>query len=289
MVPPTPLPRPTLLARWWRSRIGYRFLVEASVMVGLFFVYKVIRFSVRGDATDAFANARHVIRFEKATWIFTEPDFQRLLLHYPGLVRLLNRYYVGMHFPTTILCLAWLYVWRPRAYLSTRRVLVILTAGGMLIHVLYPLAPPRMLPGFGFVDTGALLGPAAYGHGAPFDGLANQFAAMPSLHFGWAVVIAIAIIRNARTRWRWLIVLHPIATTAAIVGTANHYWMDAIVAGLLLGLVYAALGLWHRIRRAGHRDTFDRDETPQEPKAANRRDDVRIVDLRVPGQVASAG
>jgi hypothetical protein len=223
--------------------MGYRFFIEAAFMVGLFFVYKLIRYWVQGDTTEALANARHVIGLERGMRLFTEPDFQRLLLHQPEIVRALNRYYIGMHFPTTIVCLGWLYVRRPLAYLSTRRVLVILTALGMVIHVLYPLAPPRMLPGLGFVDTGSVFGPNAYGPGGVFGGLANQFAAMPSLHFGWAVVIAIAIVRSARSRWRWLIVLHPIATTAAIVGTANHYWMDAIVAGLLLGAVYATLSV----------------------------------------------
>jgi hypothetical protein len=231
----------SLVRRWWQSRLGYRFLPDSPHIFSLFFCTKLIRFPVRGQASEAYDNALRVIDFERTLRFFTEPDLQRLVLHHPEVVRALNRYYVMAHFPITIAALAWLYVRRPLAYLTARRVLVITTALGLVIHMLYPLAPPRMLPGFGFVDTGHVFGPAAYGAGAVFNGLANQFAAMPSLHFGWAVVVAITIIRQARTRLRWLIVLHPVATTAAIVMTANHYWMDVIVAAVLVALVYAML------------------------------------------------
>jgi hypothetical protein len=231
------------LARWWHSPLGHRFLVEAALMLTLFALYKLVRFSVRDQAAEAFANARAVIDFERAFWFFNEPDLQQLVLRHPVLVQALNHYYVWMHFPSTIACLAWLYVRHPAGYRSTRFVLVVTTALGLGIHVLYPLAPPRMLPGFGFVDTGVLFGPAAYGAGGAFDGLANQFAAMPSLHFGWALIVAIAVVRHARLRVRWIVVWHPVATMTAIVATANHYWIDGIVAGLLIASVYTTRAL----------------------------------------------
>jgi hypothetical protein len=81
----------------------------------------------------------------------------------------------------------------------------------------------------------AAFGPSAYDGGAAT--VANQFAAMPSLHVGWALLIAVVVIRTAHTRWRWLIVGHPVLTTLVVVVTANHYWIDALVAALLLGLV----------------------------------------------------
>jgi hypothetical protein len=68
--------------------------------------------------------------------------------------------------------------------------------------------------------------------------LADQYAAMPSLHIGWAVMVAIGIIATTRTRWRWLAVLHPIATTLVVIGTANHFWLDGMVA---VGLLAASL------------------------------------------------
>ena len=100
-----------------------------------------------------------------------------------------------------------------------------------------PLAPPRMLPSLGFVDTMTVFGPSAYSGDAAT--VSNQFAAMPSLHVGWALLIAVVVIRTANSRWRWATIAHPVLTTLVVVVTANHYWIDAVVSALLLGLVDA--------------------------------------------------
>jgi hypothetical protein len=100
----------------------------------------------------------------------------------------------------------------------------------------------------GYVDTIARYGPAIYDGRSAVGKMANQFAAMPSLHFGWAVLVAYGVVRALHTRCRWLIVLHPMITLAAIVITANHYWLDALVA---LALIGAAMALQReRDRRA---------------------------------------
>ena len=117
---------------------------------------------------------------------------------------------------------------KPDAYPTARRILILMTAIGLAIHAAYPLAPPRMLPDLGFIDTGRLFGPSPYGDTS--KGLANQFAAMPSLHFGWALLVAWGANRYSRSRWRRLLILHPVLTLAAIIITANHYWLDAAVA-----------------------------------------------------------
>ena len=98
-------------------------------------------------------------------------------------------------------------------------------------------------PTLGFVDTGALFGPNVYG---PPEGgsIANQFAAMPSLHIGWATLVAIGLIVATRSRWRWLWLAHPIITILVVVGTANHWWLDGIVALVLLaGALAVSVGL----------------------------------------------
>jgi hypothetical protein len=96
-----------------------------------------------------------------------------------------------------------------------------------------------MLPQLGFVDTGLRFGQSAYGPRG-HDHLANEFAAMPSLHVGWAVLLAVAIVVTLRTPWRWLVVIHPIMTTLVVVVTANHFWLDGI-AGAALALAGLAL------------------------------------------------
>jgi hypothetical protein len=125
---------------------------------------------------------------------------------------------------------------------------VVVTFLGLVGHALYPLAPPRMLDGF--VDTARVFGPSSYGDGGAYGGLANQFAAMPSLHFAWAVIVAWGVWRFSASHWRFLGVAHPILTLAAIVLTANHYWIDAFI-----GLLLVPIGLLadHLLPRARHR------------------------------------
>jgi uncharacterized membrane protein YgcG len=97
------------------------------------------------------------------------------------------------------------------------------------------VAPPRMLPGTGLVDTAVLYHQSVYQTHTGFD--ADQLSAMPSVHVGWAILVAIMVITAARSPWRWLALLYPVATTLAVVVTANHFWLDGVVAGLLLALV----------------------------------------------------
>ena len=113
------------------------------------------------------------------------------------------------------------------------------TFSALVIHVAFPLAPPRMFDEMGFVDTLQKHGPKIYDAEA-ISNTANQIAAMPSLHVGWALIGAWAIIKASTSRWRWIAALHPAGMTAAVVLTANHWWLDAIIAALLVAVVWAA-------------------------------------------------
>jgi hypothetical protein len=165
---------------------------------------------------------------------------QELFLSSTQLVQAANSYYAAVHFPATLACLVWLYLRRPAHYLWFRRTIVALTAVALVVPVLYPLAPPRMMAGF--VDTGDLFGPDVYG---PPDGsIANQFAAMPSLHVGWALLVAIALVWATSSKWRWLWFAHPVITLLVVVATANHYWLDGIAAaGILAATLAVGLGM----------------------------------------------
>jgi PAP2 superfamily len=110
-------------------------------------------------------------------------------------------------------------------------VLVAVTLAALAIHVAFPLAPPRMMPGF--VDTMVLYGPNPY-NSAAVQGFANQFAAMPSLHVGWSLIVAFGVITISRSKYRYAIIAHPILTFLAVTLTANHYWLDGAVAAVLV-------------------------------------------------------
>ncbi|MCX3058610.1 phosphatase PAP2 family protein [Streptomyces beihaiensis] len=209
---------------------------EFLLVAGLFLVYKLGRRLANGHTGDAFHNADHVWSLERALHLPEEGTVQGLLLHSESLVRAANTYYAAVHFPATILLLVFLYLRRPRHYVWTRRALAVLTAAALALHLTFPLAPPRMLPAAHLVDTAQVYGPSVYAAKPSTDSMANQFAAMPSLHFGWALMVAIGLIAATRSRLRWLWLAHPLLTLLVIVGTANHYWLDTIVAAALLGL-----------------------------------------------------
>ncbi|MEE1772377.1 phosphatase PAP2 family protein [Streptomyces sp. JV185] len=216
---------------------------ELLLVVGLFVIYKLGRQAANGHVDEAYRNAGHVWDFERSVHLPGEGAVQNLLLHNETLIRLANTYYATVHFPATLLFLVWLYWRRPRHYVWSRRILAALTGAALALHLLFPLAPPRLLDAAGLVDTGQVYGPTVYGATPATDSMANQFAAMPSLHFGWAVMVAVGLIVATRTRWRWLWLLHPLVTLLVIVGTANHYWLDSIVVSALLAVAFAALRL----------------------------------------------
>ncbi|MFJ7125392.1 phosphatase PAP2 family protein [Streptomyces sp. NPDC098101] len=225
---PRAAPRPPLLR-------------ELLLVTALFLVYKFGRLFANGHETRAFRNADRVWDAERALHLPGEGAVQQLLMHGEPLVRAANTYYAAVHFPATVAFLVWLYLRRPDHYLWSRRVLALLTAAALALHLLMPLAPPRMLAAAGLVDTARVYGPSVYGAVPETDSMANQFAAMPSLHFGWALMVAIGLIAATRSRWRVLWLLHPLVTLLVIVGTANHYWFDALAAAALLGLALLAV------------------------------------------------
>ncbi|GAA2228778.1 phosphatase PAP2 family protein [Streptomyces indiaensis] len=218
---------------------------ELLLVAGLFLVYKFGRQLATGHTGEALRNAHRVWDVERAVHLPGEGAVQSLLLHGDGLAHVANTYYAAVHFPATVAFLVWLYLRRPVHYVWARRVLAAVTAAALVLHLLFPLAPPRMLAATGLVDTARVYGPSVYGDPAT-DSLSNQFAAMPSLHFGWALMVAVGLIVATRSRRRWLWLAHPLLTLLVIVGTANHYWLDALVAAALLGLALAVLHLPHR-------------------------------------------
>ncbi|MET9381203.1 phosphatase PAP2 family protein [Streptomyces sp. NPDC002928] len=218
---------------------------ELLLVAGLFLVYKFGRQLATGHTGEAFHNAHRVWDLERAVHLPGEGSVQAVLLHGDTLVHIANTYYATVHFPITVGFLVWLYLRRPTHYVWARRVLAALTAAALVLHLTFPLAPPRMLAATGLVDTAQLYGPSVYGPPGS-DHLSNQFAAMPSLHFGWALMVAIGLIAATRSRWRWLWLLHPLVTLLVIVGTANHYWLDSIAAAALLCLALAVIHLPHR-------------------------------------------
>jgi hypothetical protein len=213
---------------------------EIALLSSVFVFYELGRHLVRHRAGLAFSDADTILSVERTLPLPSEAWLQNLMLHSEPLTRAANVFYVSVHFPATVAFLVWMWVCRPQAYTWARSVLVTVTMVALLLHVTFPLAPPRMLPHEGFVDTMAVYGPSAYGGST--QTVTNQFAAMPSLHAAWAIVVGLALVTVLGTRWRWAAALHPVITVLVVVATANHYWLDVLAAGALVLLALLVHG-----------------------------------------------
>src|SRR5438067_4691795 len=209
---------------------------ESSLLFVLYGLWAVAgSFTVMGTS-GALPRARWLWDAERVLYLPSETALQRLVLPHPLLVQACNLYYDILHFPLLGACLIWLYA-RHRADYPRIRTTVALFTGISLLIQLIPVAPPRLLASTGMVDTAVQYGQSVYAWSGGFD--ADEFSAMPSVHVGWALIVAIAVITVSRRRWRWLAAAYPVITLLVVVVTANHFWLDGIAAGLLVALILA--------------------------------------------------
>jgi hypothetical protein len=159
------------------------------------------------------------------------------VLGHPLVVQLLDLFYLAAHLGSLVVFLPWLFVRHREQYARWRNAIAVFTLLSLLVQLI-SVAPPRLLPQYGFVDTAVRYKQSAYT--SLGQGMVGQLSSMPSIHVGWAIAVAIAVITVSTSKWRWLIVLHPVATCYAVVATANHFWLDGIAAAVLLGLVLVA-------------------------------------------------
>lgn len=229
----------------WRQwlRTGRALGFEVVLVFALLAFYEQSRHFASGHIDQAENNARQLWNLERSMHLPGEVHIQDLLLKSTTLVHLANQYYVTVHFPLTGIFLVWLFVWHRPSYPKVRNTLFLLTAFGLLFTIFVPLAPPRLFTGDTLIDTMQVFGPTPYDRDST-SGVANQYAAMPSLHVAWAMLVAITVVRMSRRRLRWLAVLHPIVTIFVVVGTGNHYWLDGVVGLMLLALAAMVVYRW---------------------------------------------
>jgi membrane-associated phospholipid phosphatase len=247
----------------WTRRIRHGWLIELGIGAAVFYVYDALREAVRGDAGTALANARDVVDIERFFGIYQEHRIQSAFLDWQPFISFWNIYYGTIHFVVPVVALVLLYRRTPARYVRWRNTLVALLALGLVGFALYPLAPPRLMPGHDFVDTAAeyfnfgpqqpiRIGPDGQPTEAAQDAFGNLFAAMPSLHVGWATWSALALLPLTRRRWLKAVLLaYPLCTVFAIVVTGNHWLLDAVGAWVALAIAYglAALPDFVRNRR----------------------------------------
>jgi hypothetical protein len=225
-------------------RAAATWMRELTAMCALYALWQLAGDLSIGQGGGAVARGRAIWNFERTLGLPSEAALQRLVIRSDDLTRLCNLYYADVHVAALGVSLVWVFARHRRAYPVVRNVLVLVTGASLLIQLL-PVAPPRLVPGIGLVDTGRVIGPSVYPP-AVTPGL-DQLSAMPSLHVAWAVIVAGAVIYALRSPWRWLAAGYPIVTGLIVVVTGNHYWADGLVA-LLLCLIATLV-----LRTAGHR------------------------------------
>lgn len=227
---------------------------EFALVAGLYSLWRVARSLPLAQASGAKDRAYQIVDLQNALHLPTELSLQRWVLQYDLLARATNLYYATLHVPMLLLFLVWLFVRHRDHYPHWRNGLVLLTAACLVIRFVR-VAPPRFLGELGYVDLATRYGFEVYGPVG--TGVSDQFAAMPSIHVGWAAVVSFGIVAASTSPWRWLALGHVIITMLVVAASGNHWWLDGIasIALLWLGLLVDSWGRrWFAVRRAADPD-----------------------------------
>jgi len=217
------------------ARRAPRWAVEATLLLCLYLAGELARGVARGGEGAAEANADFIVRLERRLRVFDEAAIQHFAGRLDGLPALLGYAYVSVHLAGTAAALVWVYRRRRSAYARLRNTLVVASALGVAGYALFPTAPPR-LAGVGIADT-VSRATSLNLDSTLVSSLYNPYAAVPSMHIGFSLVIGITIVRLARRPlWRLAGALYPVFVLFVIVATGNHFFFDA-AAGAVVGVV----------------------------------------------------
>lgn len=229
------------LRRQWLFLTG-----QALVMLLATYTYFRVRHLTEGARGLALEHAHDLVGLEQRLGIYLEPDLQSLVTDSATLSRLANGIYIYGHWPVIALVMVWTALRHRAVFLRLRDGMLISGFVGMFIFATYPLAPPR-LASLGLTDT-VTERSDAYRVLQPPQ-LTNQYAAMPSLHAGWDLLVGLAIVSaTSLLAVKVIGYLLPVLMTLSVVVTANHFVLD-VVAGLALALLGHALAAWPARRR----------------------------------------
>ncbi|MGW3096059.1 phosphatase PAP2 family protein [Streptomyces sp. NPDC001102] len=225
---------PRTRLRWW---------TELPLIVLVYACYSAGRLVVRGDTAGAVDHGLAILRVEKFLHLNAEHPLNRLFTREAWLGVPADFWYASLHYVVTPAILIWLFRYRAAHYRAARTWLMTSTFMGLIGFTLLPTCPPRLLSaGHGFVDTMAQYSSYGWWGGAAsapkgLGGMTNQYAAMPSLHVGWALWCGVMLWRYGRTRTtKVAAVAYPLLTTIVVMGTANHYFLDAVAGAAVMGV-----------------------------------------------------
>ena len=229
---------------WLRNRYFGELTLVAVVYL---FYISVKQLLVEDIEVIAFQNAHRIIDLEISLHLFWELDIQLWLIeHFHWLVVFFNWTYSVAFFPILVPAAILLFLFRYQSYVHYRNIFLISFVITWILYLTFPTAPPRLMPEFGFTDTIEILGPALYNHRSVLD-FYNQFSAMPSMHFGWTLLLGVFFVKTRNRLLRLFGVVYPGLSLGAIVVTANHYLLDAIAGGIIILVSFGIYVILKRI------------------------------------------
>jgi len=230
--------------RGWLSR-RHSLPIELATILGLYAVYEATRGLVAGDAPVALRHAQEIVSLERSLHIFVEGPVQHAAQAVPGLMGTLGFAYLTLHLSATAGLLLWLHRRRPAAFPFVRTTLLLATALAVVGYVLFPTAPPR-LSGIGIVD--AVSGGHVDLDKGIVSSLYNPFAAVPSMHIGYALIVGASVARYApHLGMRLAGLAYPLFVLLVIVATGNHFLIDAAAGAAVAGVAF--LAAWPLVSR----------------------------------------
>ena len=227
---------------WLSQRHSLR--IEAIMVFGLYGLYELARGLVVGDPSEAERHAHRLVALERSLHVFDESHVQRAAHALPGLIGLLGTAYLTLHLTVTVAVLLWLHQRRPAGFAFVRTTLLIASGLALIGFLVFPTAPPR-LAGIGIADT-VSNGHISLNHGL-VSSLYNPYAAVPSMHIAYALVIGASLLRYGRHPvLRAIGVLYAPAVLLVVVATGNHFFVDAAAGALVVGVGAAATAVLTR-------------------------------------------
>ncbi len=237
-----------LVLRTWPTKVtswATPAAAEFALIAGLYSIWRLARMLPIASTDGAIDRAHDIARFEQDLHLPSELSLEHLMLQHGWLAQATTWYYASVHVPALIGFLIWMFIRHRDKYPHWRNGLVLVTLGCLIIRFIR-VAPPRFLYDLGYTNLAGNWGPSVYGSDVS-KGVSDQFAAMPSIHVAWAAVVSFGVVAASTSRWRWVFLPHVFITTVVVAATANHWWMDGVVAVILLA---GALVLDTAVRRA---------------------------------------
>jgi len=214
-------------------------LWQIVLFCGAYWLYRLVRGQVFDQSAAAFDHARDIVSLERSVHVFVEPSLQQWAIRTGFLDDVGSWMYLNTHFIVTTCTLAFIYLFRNEHYYFVRNMFMVAMGLALVGYVVYPTAPPRMLPELGFVDSVSDF--TGVSSDSNVNALFNPYAAVPSMHVGFALMLAVPMIRMARHRWaKALWAIYAPVVTAVVVLTANHWIFDAATGALVAAVAAVA-------------------------------------------------